>query len=365
MFWAPYRGHSASSSILPGQLRDLRAHLRVLRVDLFLDESTGGAECPAATAPCPPPPRIAGGRALGLRPMDEAPASHPLVSIRGVSRHYTRGVDEVHALERRVARRSTRGRFVALHGAVGLRQVDAAEPRLRHRPADERRGRASPASRLNDLDEDELARLARAPRRPDLPVLQPDAGAVGARERRAAAAAHRRSTSASAGARAETALRVVGLARAPRPLPAHALGRRAAARRDRARDRHRSRPDRRRRADRRPRREERRGRSSTLLRELKDALRQDHRHGHARSARAALRRPGRSTSTRACCSRATSARTRAARGDPASRPAAGAAAGARHEVPAARARQPRAATSCAPRSPAARSRSPCCSSACC
>ena len=58
--------------------------------------------------------------------------------------------------------------------------------------------------------------------------------------------------------RALTALEVVGLADRARPLPAPALGRPGAARRDRARDRHRPEGARRRRADRRPRREERR-----------------------------------------------------------------------------------------------------------
>ena len=89
---------------------------------------------------------------------------------------------------------------------------------------------------------------------------------------------------------------------ARRPLPAHALGRRAAARRDRARDRHRPRAHRRRRADRRPRREERRG-DPRAAAHAEAGVRQDRRDGDARPARASATSTRSTTSTRACCSR--------------------------------------------------------------
>ena len=116
----------------------------------------------------------------------------------------------------------------------------------------------SAGKRLEGMSEGALAQWRVEHHRLRLPVVQPAARAHRGRERRAAAPAHEPRLGASDEARAQTALRVVGLEDRMQPLPAPALRRAGAARRHRAR--HRQRPDdhRRRRADRRPRSQERR-----------------------------------------------------------------------------------------------------------
>ena len=210
-----------------------------------------------------------------------------MIEINDVSRTYRRGVGRHPCARARVRRH--RGRPLRrLHGAVGLGQVDAAQPGVGHRPAERRRGVRRRRRRLNDLSEDELAHwrarhvglifqffnlmpVLDARDNVALPLLLTHLD-----KRRAPAA--RRDRAARRRPR-----------RALRPLPAHAVGRRAAARRHRPRHRHRSRPDRRRRADRRPRRAQRRGDPQPAA-PAQERVRQDGRHGHPRSARAALRR---------------------------------------------------------------------------
>jgi len=87
--------------------------------------------------------------------MNEDAASLPLVAIREVSRHYTRGADEVHALQS-ISLDIARGRFVAFMGPSGsgkstlLNLVSGID-----RPD---QGELMVAGELlNDLSEDELA----------------------------------------------------------------------------------------------------------------------------------------------------------------------------------------------------------------
>ena len=220
--------------------------------------------------------------------MDEDAASLPLVAIREVSRHYTRGVDEVHALQS-ISLDIARGRFVAFMGPSGsgkstLLNLVSGIDRPDH-------GELMVAGELlNDLSEDELAAwrarhvglifqffnlipVLSARDNVALPLLLTQLDKRERRSPRRDRAARRRTR------------------RPHGSPPAHPVGRRAAARRHRPRHRHRSGPDRRRRADRRSRRAQRRGHSQSAA-AAEERVRQDHRHGHARPARAALRRRG-------------------------------------------------------------------------
>src|SRR5581483_9683058 len=176
------------------------------------------------------------------------------------------------------------------HGAVGLGQVDAAASAGRARSARHGRGRRRRRAALR-ARRGRARDVAVAARRTRLPVLQPPAGALGDRERRAATPLDRSEAPRAARARRDRAP-----GRRPRgpgaPPAAAALRRRAAAGRDRARDRDRSGPPRRRRADGRPRREIRRGDPRPPPR-AEPRLPEDDRHGDTRSARRPLRRRGR------------------------------------------------------------------------
>ena len=108
---------------------------------------------------------------------------------------------------------------------------------------------------------DEQRTLAAPPRaRLCLPVPSSAAGVLGARKRHAAADDRRRAARRRPRARPQMLLDRVGLGRAPRPPPGAAVGRRAAARRDRARAGQRPENPAGRRADRQPRPRDRRQR---------------------------------------------------------------------------------------------------------
>ena len=210
----------------------------------------------------------------------------PMIEVRDVSRLYRRGVDLVHALEH-VTLDIPAGRFVALMGPsgsgkstlmnllAGLDRPDSGEVIVVGQAlVGARRGRA------RDWRSRHVGLVFQ------FYNLLP--GAVGGRERRAAAPADRPAARAIDGGAREIALRRSACRIAP-PSAVGALGRRAAARRDRARDRHRSGPARRRRADGRPRREERR-RDPDAAPRAEPRLREDDRHGDARPARRGVRR---------------------------------------------------------------------------
>ena len=110
----------------------------------------------------------------------------PVIVTRGLTREYEGGVHALRGVDVSVAE----GEFVAVTGPVRLRQVDAAEPARRARPADGRRDRARRPARGRAQ---RGALGARAPRRDRLrvPVLQPDRQPVGGRQRRAAGPARR------------------------------------------------------------------------------------------------------------------------------------------------------------------------------
>ena len=123
------------------------------------------------------------------------------------------------------------GQFVVLLGPVGLRQVDAAQHPRRPRRADERPG-ALPRHRPDARRRGGAHRLPAPARRLRVPVLQPDSQPDGARERRAR---HRDLRAA----RCRRTRRCGWSTSTPRRdhFPGAALGRRAAARGDRARHR--------------------------------------------------------------------------------------------------------------------------------
>ncbi len=153
-----------------------------------------------------------------------------VLELRDVHRTHGNGETAVHALRRR--RPDGRaGRARRRHGAVRLRQVDAAEPRRRSGPADQRRGRRR-GPVLGDLNR-RAARRRPAPhdrlRVPGpQPAAQPDRGG----ERRPAAGTRRRHPCARPGRRRSprwprSAWRICS------PLPRRDVRRPAAARRDR------------------------------------------------------------------------------------------------------------------------------------
>src|SRR5581483_7440982 len=179
------------------------------------------------------------------------------------------------------ARRARRG-----HGAVRLRQVDAhAHPRGA-RQADDRHGRDR-----RHGDHDAVGREAHAPpprpHRLRLPVLQPPPDARRGGERRPAARHRRREAGPGVARRAARADGPRSAALAP---AVGALGRRAAARRDLAGADHEADDPLRRRADGEPRLEDER-RDPRAHARLDRRVRADDRHGHARGAGGAHRRP--------------------------------------------------------------------------
>ena len=221
-----------------------------------------------------------------------------VVKLRGVAKQYQRGAEVVPVLEK-LDLDLPRGDFVALMGPSGsgkttlLNLIGGLDrpttgsidvDGVSHRQAVERRARP----------------LARRQRRLRVPDVQPAARAHGGAQRRAAAAAHEARPLRAPEARAYGA--VAGRARRPHEAQAaRALGRPGAARRHRARHRHRSHAAAVRRADGRPRPQGRR-RSAGPAAGAQQATRQDHRHGHARSARRRRAPIARCTSRRAASS---------------------------------------------------------------
>ena len=159
-----------------------------------------------------------------------------LIELDAVEKTYASGDAAVHAL---AASRSTstQGEFVAIMGASRLGQVDAHEhPRL-PRPADERRVPARRARGRRSCDARELADVRNRRARLRVPELQPPA-AHDARSRTwSCRSSTRASPSTERHARARRRARARRPRRAHRPPPESALGRPAAARRDRARAR--------------------------------------------------------------------------------------------------------------------------------
>ena len=210
-----------------------------------------------------------------------------LIEIRDLSKVYERGKQKVEVLHH-IDLDVEQGDFLALMGPSGSGKTtllnliggldvpsggSITRRRPAHRPARRRRARE----------------VARRQGRLRLPVLQPDADALGAEERRAAAAADQ-----AVGGRAQEARGDRAAARRPgRPRRAQAdraLGRPAAARLDRAGDR--LRPDAAglRRADRRPRPAVGRGRAGPAA-GAQPRPRQDDRDGHPRPEGRRVREP--------------------------------------------------------------------------
>ena len=111
--------------------------------------------------------------------------AEPLVDARDLRARVPHGRRARARGARRVARRRAR-RVRRDRRTVGLRQVDAAQSARRHRPADVGRGddrRRSASTGMSDARRDAVPA---ATHRLRLPALLPDAGADGARERRAA-----------------------------------------------------------------------------------------------------------------------------------------------------------------------------------
>ena len=172
----------------------------------------------------------------------------PLIELAGVEKVYRMGKVDYRAL-RGVDLSIAAGRDGGGRRAVGERQVDDPEHDHGDRPADGRDGHRRRAAPRRD-ERGGARGLAGRERRDHLPVLPAAADALGARERGPAArlrAARLEAGALRAGAAQPRARRA---RRQARPPPGRALGRRAAARRDRALARGRSEADRGRRADR-------------------------------------------------------------------------------------------------------------------
>ena len=212
-------------------------------------------------------------------------ASETVVEAIDVSRRYGEGETAVDAL-RGVDLKVERGELVGRHGPVGLRQVDAHAHHGRARQADVRHV-AIAGTGISDLDDTQLTRL----RREHigfvfqffnlLPMLTAEENVL--------------LPLSLAGEKPDRAffddmLRTRRAQRPPLAPPVRALGRPAAARRDRSRSR--QPPDRhlRRRADRQPRLEDRR-RDPRPDARVGRRVRPDDGDGHARGARRRDRRP--------------------------------------------------------------------------
>ena len=159
-----------------------------------------------------------------------------LVEVREVNRSFALSGVEVHAV-RNVTLGVGEGEFVALRGRsgsgkttllnliAGLDRPDSGSVHL----AGEEISSANEA-RLTDLRRHSIGFV--------VPVVRPAAAVLGARERRAGAPHRRRAWACRLGAGAR-GHRPRGARAARRSSPVRAVGRRAAARRDRARDRER------------------------------------------------------------------------------------------------------------------------------
>ncbi len=204
-----------------------------------------------------------------------------IVKLRGVSKTYTRGRrgraacsrSSISTCRRARTRRSwgprAPARSTLLNLIAGLDRPTARRRRGRGQAA---RGAGRGSARQVAREHDRLR----------VPVVQPPAGAHGARERGAAAAPHATSAPPSGAPAPQTALRVVGPRGPHAALPAAALRRSGAARRHRPRHRQRSDDHRGRRAHGRSRSQERR-RHPGAARQAQHAAGQDHPHGHPRS----------------------------------------------------------------------------------
>ena len=158
-----------------------------------------------------------------------------LVSIRNLHKTYQRGPRE----GRRAARHRPRhraGRLRRADGPVGLGQDHAAQPDRRARLAHRRRDRGRRPAHRQRSSRPAVA-LAQPPRRLRVPVLQPDADADRAEERRAAAAADQPVGGAAQAQRARSRCSWSAWPIARKHKPDGTLRRPAAARGDRARDR--------------------------------------------------------------------------------------------------------------------------------
>ena len=189
-------------------------------------------------------------RLRAAAPDTAAPPGAPAVRLDGVRKVYGRDDGAVVALDD-VTPASTRGSFTAVMGPSGSGQE--------HVPAHARRGStarppgwsASAAWSSASMSEDRAHRAAPRARRLRLPGLQPAAALTVAAERDAAAAPRRAGASdrgLAPGGRSTARAR-----RSAAPPAGRALGRPAAAGRDRPRARHAARGRVRRRADRRAR----------------------------------------------------------------------------------------------------------------
>ncbi len=207
--------------------------------------------------------------------------AEPLIRIENVEKVYRRDQIEIPVLMG-IQLDIPEGEYVALMGPVGLGQDDAAQPHRRDRPAHARADRRRCGRDIATLGQTELAQWRSQHDRLHLPALQPAAGADRVRERRAAAPPDEPEEGRAQEARRDGALASSDSRDRMDHYPAPALRGPGAARRDRAGHRVRSEDPGGRRAHGRPRREVRR-RDPGAAPPAERGVRQDDRHGHARS----------------------------------------------------------------------------------
>ena len=113
--------------------------------------------------------------------------ANPIVTVRHVTKSYTRGGETLRVLDG-LNLQIEAGRVRRADGPLGLGQDDAPEPDRRPRPARPRARSTSAGKTIVAMSRGASSRAGARARRLHLPALQPDPGAHGARERRAAAA---------------------------------------------------------------------------------------------------------------------------------------------------------------------------------
>ena len=137
------------------------------------------------------PPQDAEGRRRGAESRGERPSDRNgrPGRVRSVRKVYQRDSQEITVLDG-IDLEVPEGEFVALMGPSGSGKTTLLNLIAGHRPARPRGAVVVAGTDLSEPRRERARALAQPQRRLHLPVLQPDPGADGARERRAAAAAH-------------------------------------------------------------------------------------------------------------------------------------------------------------------------------